>query len=58
MGYKKYELKVTFVIDDTKEDIVDDIKQMELGILAGELQRELLQHEGYSQVNIILKQIK
>lgn len=58
MGYKKYEIKITFVIDDYVEDIMDQVEKMKHDIDSGLAQRELLEIEGIVNVKSTFKQIK
>jgi len=58
MGYKKYEIKITFVIDDYVEDIMNQVKKMKDDIDSGLAQRELLELEGIVNVKSTFKQIK
>lgn len=58
MGYKKYEIKITFVIDDNVEDIMDQVEKMKHDIDSGLAQRALLEIEGIVNVKSTFKQIK
>lgn len=58
MGYKKYEIKITFVIDDYVEDIMDQVEKMKHDIDSGLAQRKLLEIEGIVNVKSTFKQIK
>ena len=58
MGYKKFEIKITFVIDDYVEDIMNQVKKMKDDIDSGLAQRELLELEGIVNVKSTFKQIK
>lgn len=57
MGYKKFEFRVVFIVDDSVQSVMDDIKDMEKSILTGESQRELLSNPGYTSVNCTLKEL-
>ena len=58
MGYKKYEIKITFVIDDYVEDAVNQVKQMKKEIESGMIQREILTLDGFTNIKSTFKQIK
>jgi hypothetical protein len=58
MGYKKYEIKITFVIDDYVEDAVNQVEQMKKEIESGLFQRELITIEGFTNIKSTFKQIK
>ena len=58
MGYKKYEIKFTFVIDDYVKEAVDQVKKMKEDINSGVIQRELIQLEGFTNIKSTFKQIK
>jgi hypothetical protein len=58
MGFKKYELRVLFVIDDLNESAVEQVSAMIKEIQSGEIQRELLSAEGFTNVIATLQERK
>lgn len=57
MAYKKFEFRVVFVVDDSVQSVMDDIKDMGKSILTGEAQKELLDYPGYTSVKCTLKEL-
>jgi hypothetical protein len=58
MGFKKYELRVLFVIDDLNESAVEQVSDMIKEIQSGVIQRELLSNEGFTNVIATLQERK
>jgi hypothetical protein len=56
MGFIKYELRLLFTIDDKVENATEAVKEMLIGIQNGELQRELLSNEGFTNVIATLEE--
>lgn len=58
MAFKKIELKITFVIDDTNENIVEYLDELKADILSGELQKEMLETDGITSVKMVVTEIQ
>jgi len=50
MAFIKYELRLLFTIDDKVENATEAVEDFKQGIQTGELQRELLSEDGFSNV--------
>ena len=57
MGYKKFEMKITFVVDDCVEEMMDQIKEMKNGIESGTFQRQFLELKGITNIKSTFKQL-
>lgn len=58
MAYKKIEITVRIVVDDTNEELMEHLEEMKAEILAGTAQKELFQADGISDVKMTFKEIK
>lgn len=58
MAYKKIEITVRIVVDDTNEELMEQLEEMKAEILAGTAQKELFQADGISDVKMTFKEIK
>lgn len=58
MAHKTYEFKMVFTVDDTNEEAMEVLADMQLGIASGKIQREMMQDGKLVKAKITLTEVK
>lgn len=58
MAHKTYELKMVITLDDTNEEAMEVLQDLQLGIASGKTQREMMQDGKLVKAKITLTEVK